>query len=39
MGHLESEVILASPAVAAATAVMGVLAEPREVASWEDFEA
>ena len=31
MGHTESEVILASPAVAAATAVAGVLADPAEI--------
>jgi 3-isopropylmalate/(R)-2-methylmalate dehydratase large subunit len=31
MGHPESEVILASPAVAAATAVQGVLAGPSEI--------
>ena len=33
MGHVESEVYLASPAVAAASAVMGKLADPREVMS------
>ena len=31
MGHVDSEVYLASPAVAAASAVMGRIAEPREV--------
>ena len=31
MGHTESEVILASPAVAAATAVMGCLASPADL--------
>ena len=31
MGHTESEVVLASPAVAAASAVMGVLADPAEL--------
>jgi 3-isopropylmalate/(R)-2-methylmalate dehydratase large subunit len=30
MGHPESEVILSSPAVAAATAVAGFVADPRE---------
>ena len=31
MGHTESEVILASPAVAAASAVKGVLADPADL--------
>ena len=31
MGHVDSEVYLASPAVAAASAVMGRIAEPKEV--------
>jgi len=31
MGHPESEVYLASPAVAAASAVMGKIASPEEV--------
>ncbi len=31
MGHTESEVVLASPAVAAASAVKGVLADPNEL--------
>lgn len=33
MGHVESEVYLASPATAAASAVMGKIADPREVMS------
>jgi len=31
MGHMESEVVLSSPAVAAASALAGCLADPREV--------
>ena len=31
MGHVDSEVYLASPAVAAASAIMGRIAEPKEV--------
>ena len=31
MGHIESEVYLASPAVAAASAVMGKIASPEEI--------
>jgi 3-isopropylmalate dehydratase, large subunit len=31
MGHVESEVILASPAIAAASAIVGCLADPAEV--------
>lgn len=31
MGHIESEIYLASPAVAAASAVAGKIAEPKEV--------
>jgi 3-isopropylmalate/(R)-2-methylmalate dehydratase large subunit len=31
MGHVESEVYLANPAVAAATAVMGRIAGPEEL--------
>ena len=31
MGHVESEVYLASPAVAAASAVLGRIAEPAEL--------
>lgn len=33
MGHIESEIYLASPATAAASAVMGRIADPREVMS------
>ena len=32
MGHARSQVYLASPAVAAATAVLGRIADPREIA-------
>ncbi len=32
MGHVDSEVYLASPAVAAASAIMGRIAAPKEVA-------
>ncbi len=38
MGHVESEVYLASPAVAAASAVAGRLAEPAEVVGAETAE-
>ena len=31
MGHVDSEVYLASPAVAAASAIAGKIAEPKEV--------
>jgi 3-isopropylmalate/(R)-2-methylmalate dehydratase large subunit len=31
MGHVESEVYLASPAVAAASAIMGRIAHPSEI--------
>jgi 3-isopropylmalate/(R)-2-methylmalate dehydratase large subunit len=31
MGHVESKVILASPAVAAASAIAGCLADPNEI--------
>jgi 3-isopropylmalate/(R)-2-methylmalate dehydratase large subunit len=31
MGHMESEVVLSSPAVAAASALVGCLADPREM--------
>ena len=32
MGHVKSEVILASPAVAAASAIMGCVADPNDIA-------
>lgn len=32
MGHVKSEVILASPAVAAASAIMGYVADPNDIA-------
>ncbi len=35
MGHVKSEVVLASPAVAAASAVAGCLADPREIMKGE----
>ena len=31
MGHIDSEIYLASPAVAAASAIAGKIAEPKEV--------
>ena len=34
MGHPESEVYLASPAVAAASAITGKISSPEEVAKW-----
>ncbi|MBE5785716.1 MAG: 3-isopropylmalate dehydratase large subunit [Clostridiales bacterium] len=35
MGHVKSEVVLASPAVAAASAVMGCIADPQEIMKGE----
>ena len=35
MGHVKSEVVLASPAVAAASAVMGYIADPQEIMKGE----
>ncbi|MGN0134672.1 MAG: aconitase family protein, partial [Anaerotignum sp.] len=32
MGHVESEIYLASPAVAAASAIAGYIADPEEIA-------
>jgi 3-isopropylmalate/(R)-2-methylmalate dehydratase large subunit len=31
MGHIDSEIYLASPAVAAASAIAGYIADPKEV--------
>jgi 3-isopropylmalate/(R)-2-methylmalate dehydratase large subunit len=38
MGHPKSQVYLSSPAVAAASAVLGRIAHPDEVAKYEEVE-